>query len=217
MIKLFYIKKRVIFYPLFVILIFIICFILYYGYNLYLNNNFHVVIPGQIYRSAQPTPNDLNKYMKQYHIKSIINLRGQQIGSDWYDNEVSFAKMYHINHFNVALDAHKVPSLNTLHYLIYLIENAPRPLLFHCRAGADRTGLASALSIILNGNSSLDDLEEQASWQYAALSPTTIGYQVLKNYLDWLSENHKTNSKANFLVWDRSLKELKSYKGWFFT
>ncbi|WP_246868208.1 tyrosine-protein phosphatase [Piscirickettsia salmonis] len=88
--------------------------------------------------------------------------------------------MYHINHFNVALDAHKVPSLNTLHYLIYLIENAPRPLLFHCRAGADRTGLASALSIILNGNSSLDDLEDQASWQYAALSPTTIGYQVLK-------------------------------------
>ncbi|QGP54282.1 hypothetical protein PsalMR5_02397 [Piscirickettsia salmonis] len=35
------------------------------------------------------------------------------------------------------------------------------------------------MSIILNGNSSLDDLEEQASWQYAALSPTTIGYQVL--------------------------------------
>jgi len=49
------------------------------GYFLYMNvsSNFHTLTPGEAYRSAQPNIEDIENYTKEYGIRSILNLRGE--------------------------------------------------------------------------------------------------------------------------------------------
>ena len=92
----------------------------------------------------------------------------------------------------------------------------PKPLIFHCEGGADRTGMAAAISVILfEKNPTKWEIERQASWHYNAISPDTVGYQVLQNYFAWLAKNHYALSKAHFLQWVNSSVVMKPYHGWF--
>ena len=47
-------------------------------YNRNVLGNFREVLPGQVYRSAQPTPEQLRRWTSQYGLKSVLNLRGTQ-------------------------------------------------------------------------------------------------------------------------------------------
>ena len=61
---------------------------------LQLGGNFHTVVPGELYRSAQPTAAMIAEYQQNYGIKTIVNLRGENIGSGWYDAEVAEARSW---------------------------------------------------------------------------------------------------------------------------
>lgn len=116
----------------------------YYSY-LQLTNNFHTVIAGEVYRSSQPSPQAIAKFEKNYGIKTILNLRGEADKSSWYDGEVKQAKALNIGHIDFAMSAAKELTPEKAERLIAIMRDAPKPLLIHCKAGADRTGLASAL------------------------------------------------------------------------
>ena len=107
--------------------------------------NFHAITPGEAYRSAQLDSDELQHYIPKYNIKSIVNLRGNRAGLSWYQEELDICTQYDCRHFDLSIPADKSPSREQLKTLRHLFENAPRPILFHCKAGADRTGLAAAL------------------------------------------------------------------------
>ena len=46
------------------------------------------------------------------------------------------------------------------------MDNAPKPILFHCHSGADRTGLASMMYLLLHTNGALADAQKQISFRY---------------------------------------------------
>jgi protein tyrosine phosphatase (PTP) superfamily phosphohydrolase (DUF442 family) len=188
----------------------------YILFNL-LTGNFHTVIDQKVYRSAQISSSDLEYYVKKYNIKSIVNLRNDVKNRYSLRNEKLIAQKYHINYYNIQLASQQLPKLTDLKQLVNVLETAPTPILIHCKAGADRTGLASAISILLDDNRDIDDMEDQISWQYNVYSDTTIGYQTIKNYLDWLEVTKKENSRESFLIWLNSVTTLKAYSGWFFT
>ena len=114
--------------------------------------NFHVITPGEAYRSAQMDGDELKHYIRKYNIRSIINLRGKRTGSSWYQEELMVSKQFNCRHYDLAIPADKSPSVEQLKMLRHLFENAPRPLLLHCKAGADRAGLAAALwKVVVDG------------------------------------------------------------------
>lgn len=47
-----------------------------YLYAIQLLGNFHEVVAGQLYRSNQPSNEELVRYTKDHGIKTVINLRG---------------------------------------------------------------------------------------------------------------------------------------------
>jgi hypothetical protein len=99
---------------------------------------------------------------------------------------------------------------------VHVIQTAPKPMIFHCEGGADRTGMASAISVILfDKNPTKAQIERQASWHYNAISRFTVGYQVLRNYFAWLKLHHYQSSKTKFLEWLNSPVKMKPYNGWF--
>lgn len=198
-----------------VIAILLLLLVIRMGYY-YFSDNVHTVIHGQIYRSAQWNESGLSRYTKQFQLKTIINLRGAWPGNGWYQVESRFAASHHLHYYPIQFSAYSLPTKERLRELVQLLETAPKPLVFHCEGGADRTGMAAAISVILfDKHPTLDEIRRQASWHYNAISPKTVGYQVMRNYFAWLKAHHETSSKQHFLTWLNSPEKMKPYHGWF--
>ena len=113
--------------------------------GLQLVGNVHVVEDGALYRSAQLNENKLSEVISTYGIKSVINLRGENRGLWWYDDEMKVSEAHGVSHFNVRMTAIRDTDDATVTQLMETMRTAPRPMLIHCESGSDRTGLAAAL------------------------------------------------------------------------
>ncbi|ODN42355.1 hypothetical protein BGC07_04675 [Piscirickettsia litoralis] len=170
--------------------------------------NTHAVISHEIYRSAELSKKQFAAIIQQNHLKSIINLRGAQLNQTWYQNEIAISKHFDVKHYDLHLPPNGLPTLHQLKALITLIQDAPKPLLLHCRASADRTGLASAISLILFTHDSINTVLKQISWHYLVFAPDSIGKMVMPLYINWLNQHNKINSRKNFLHWIQQLQAL---------
>lgn len=108
-------------------------------------DNFHTVQKNKIYRSKQLTPKKLNFYIKKYDIKNVINLRGENPGKKWWEQEKEITQKNNTNFYNISLSAARLPNKENIIYLLKLYDKLNEPILIHCRGGADRTGMACAL------------------------------------------------------------------------
>lgn len=116
--------------------------------------NFHCITPGQAYRSAQMDKDELEYYIPKHNIRSILNLRGENSDEPWYAEEIDVCQKYNVAHYDLALSARKEPLKNDVEQLLSIFNNAPRPILIHCKAGADRSGLAGAMwKVAIDGQS----------------------------------------------------------------
>jgi protein tyrosine/serine phosphatase len=107
--------------------------------------NFHEVDPGKFYRSAQLSGEELDLAIRTYGIRTVINLRGENPGEKWYDDEVQVTNKDGVKLVSIGMSAKRLPNRKDLIALVEQFETAERPLLVHCQAGADRTGEASAI------------------------------------------------------------------------
>lgn len=110
-----------------------------------LSGNIHEVEKGLVYRSGQLSRARLDKLIKAKNLKTIVNLRGENHGSKWYQQELAAAQASGVTFVDLALSAHNAPSSDKIKSLLDIFANAQRPLLFHCGAGADRAGLVAAM------------------------------------------------------------------------
>lgn len=117
----------------------------YYVYARYFMGNFGVVRPGQVYRSAQPAPWQLDRWTRQHGLRTVVNLRGPSSKRTDYVEESNLTRRLGVTLIDHEMASGRLPSAGELRGLIRVLETAERPMLIHCRDGADRTGLASTL------------------------------------------------------------------------
>lgn len=140
----------------------------FYAHMLW-TTNFHPVIAGELYRSSQPSAATIAALQKQYGIKTIINLRGDNSGRHWYDKEIAEAKELNINHIDFRMSSNRELTQEQAAQLVEIMRDAPKPILIHCQAGADRTGLASALYLAAIAKANETTAENQMSIYYGHL------------------------------------------------
>ncbi len=133
---------------------------------LHLSGNFHEVLPGELYRSAQMTGADIVKVRASHGVRSILNLRGAAPEDAWYREEIAASADLRIVHVDFAMSAGAGLSQQKVEELIALMAAMPKPILIHCRHGSDRTGLAVALYLAAISGADEERAEGQLSLWY---------------------------------------------------
>jgi hypothetical protein len=164
--------------------------------------NFGVVDASRVFRSAQPTT-QLDRWIQEYHIKSILNLRGGTMADWWYDAEVRAAQTDGVSFYDLPLSATRRPLRRELFYLIDVLEHCRYPLLIHCKSGADRTGLATALYLVMQKGEPPEKAESAFSLQFGhiPLFGTEHLHEPLHEYADWLKTQNLAHTPERFRTW----------------
>jgi undecaprenyl-diphosphatase len=182
-------------------IILIIVFAILFAGRVLTKNNFHELIPGEIYRSAQLSAGTLEDVVEKHDIKTVVSLRRPRPDKDWYQNEKQKAGELGIGHHDIAMDLTFSPRIDHLRKLRDLIREAPKPMLVHCRAGADRTGLAAIMAKLLDGSSSLEEARAQVDWKYHVVRDDSMGIPFFDRYVAWLDSADQDHDTARFNHW----------------
>lgn len=174
-----------------------------YLYHVFLGSNFHEVVPGRVYRCAQLSPADLEATVKRHAIRTVVNLRGCCPDQDWYLDECRAVTRLNVSLEDICLSAGRYPSIHELRQLVDVLDHADYPLLLHCKQGADRTGLVSALVVLLETDGTLAD----ARWEMSACNGhLALGRPAnLDTFLDlyerWLAERDQFHCGPALRTW----------------
>lgn len=114
--------------------------------------NWAVVAPGRLYRSNHPLPWQLAAAARRHGLRSVINLRGHRAtcGADALAR--AEAARLGLRQVDAPFESRGAPHRVRVLRLAGLLADLPEPILMHCKSGADRTGLAAGIWLLLHGH-----------------------------------------------------------------
>ena len=179
-------------------------------------NNFHKVSDG-VYRANQPSPSHF-KYYKKLGIRSVLSLRGRA-NQSYALFEEDCCKKLDLNLVYTPISSGSAPAPELLINIINVMRELPKPFVLHCKSGADRAGLVSALYLIVEKKRSVHEAKQQLSFKYLHLDFTKTGildyiFGVFSerleigniDFLDWL------NNEYNAEILNSSFKSRVDWK-----
>lgn len=175
--------------------------------NLIFRGNLHEVVPGRFYRAGEVDSQKLAELIKEYGIKSVVDLRANEFEVDQYGvrekdaAQANGAKYYHVPF--VGSDARQRGQVEEL---ISLYDRVETPVMIHCSSGTHRTGVASAIWLLTRENASIEDALAQLSIRY--------GYFYYERRLKSLIQGHQT---IDALIWryaDAERQSDVSFREW---
>ncbi len=179
----------------------------YYWY-VHMHYRFEAIVPGKVYKSALIDPDDLEKFLLEHHIRTVIDLLdpgvqdrlnpAKQAHIDAEDaairkiNETHGTQIRHVN-----IPSGQVPTKKTLtKFFQVLDDNASYPVLIHCYHGTGRAAIYSALYRI-----------EYEGWDNDAARMKTRALPVLVESPLYKSSFAAGHSKGDFLIHYRPRRE----------
>ncbi|HVK14649.1 MAG TPA: tyrosine-protein phosphatase [Gemmataceae bacterium] len=164
--------------------------------------NAHTVVPGRLYRTAQLTPDRLAKHVERHGIKTVVNLRGRPF-ADWYGHECRATQALGISQEDVVTSAHRLPSAMELRRLVEVFDRSEHPVMIHCQQGADRTGLAAALYVLLYTDADYETARRQCSPRYGhfAFDRAAAMDEFFDLYEAWLATTNQAHTPAAARRW----------------
>ena len=188
-------------------------------------NNFYHVSDG-VYRANQPSPSHLKSY-KKLGIRSVLSLRGRANQSyDLFEDD--YCKKLNLNLVYSPISSSSAPSSEKLINIINVMHELPKPFVLHCKSGADRAGLASAIYLIVEKKLPVLEAKKQLSFKYLHLDFTKTGIldyifdvflERLKisniDFLDWIKHEYDANilnsSFKSRIEWKRTASDLMEF------
>jgi protein tyrosine/serine phosphatase len=131
-----------------------------------LGDNEHVVVPGKLFRSAQLSTSELDRMIAEHHIQSVVSLRKADPPAPELVREQEHLDRLGITRDNVPMSPQKLPRPDALASLLARFDAGPYPMIVHCEEGADRTGLAMVIWLVVyEGRSVADARAQELSWR----------------------------------------------------
>ncbi len=172
-------------------------------------DNLAEVIPGKLWRCNHPTPARLARLKRRLGLVTLINLRGhRKCGSDALSRDA--AARLGLVHIDMAFESRGAPHRDRILRFAGIYETLQTPALMHCKSGADRAGLASALAIMFEGGTTAEALKH-LSLRFGHFSRSKTGildaFFILFarqaegriGFLDWVKTEYDENGlRASF-------------------
>ncbi len=164
--------------------------------------NWGTVVPGRLYRSNHPTPWQLRLAARRHGLRTVINLRGERpgCGSDLLGREA--ADWLGLTHVDAPFESRGAPHKDRVLRLAGIFQGMEEPALLHCKSGADRTGLAAGIWLLLQGRP-VEDALAQLSLRYGHIRQGKTGIldafflayaEAVRDrprpFLDWVREDY---------------------------
>ena len=157
--------------------------------------NRHKVSDG-VWRSSQPAPHQIRQ-IARLGVRTIVNLRGERdCGS--FRLQQQACRSHGITIEELVVKSRAVPTAAQVHEAKALFDRIEYPMLLHCKSGADRAGLASALYLILKQGDSVESALDQLHARFGHFKQADTG--VLDYMFErYLADNAKT--PMPFMQW----------------
>jgi len=188
-------------------------------------NNFYEISDG-VYRANQPSPSHLKSY-KRLGVRSVLSLRGRA-NQSYALFEEDYCKKLDLNLVYTPISSSSAPLAKDLINIIDVMRDLPKPFVLHCKSGADRAGLVSALYLLAEKKQTVDEAKKQLSFKYLHLDFTKTGildyiFDVFSarlkieeiDFIDWLKKEYNSdilNSSFKTRVeWKKTAVDLMEF------
>lgn len=158
-------------------------------------HNFAEIAPG-IYRSNHPNHERFEAY-RDLGVETVLNLRGKSHHSPYYF-EVESCERLGMRLIDIPLSARNIPTRETLLKVMEVLEALDAPTLMHCKSGADRTGLVSAIYFLHILNKPVEEAQKMLSLRFVHLNFTKTG---ILDYVIDMYARRVARSPISFKKW----------------
>lgn len=176
--------------------------------------NLAEIAPG-VWRANQPSPARFVDYKHRLGLKSVLNLRGTP-DQGFYLFEREACRILDLKLHDIAFSARRAPPKAQLIKLMDMLPELQKPVLIHCKSGADRTGLVSAVYLMEMEGKSLEEAKKQLSFRFLHLKRTHTGImdEILelygaeargRSFRQWVEEDYDP---------DRTTEAFALRRGW---
>jgi len=148
------------------------------------------------WRSAQPAPHHVAR-LKRLGIKTILNLRGEELGSS-YKLEEAACRKHGIELVSYRMRSRAAPTVEEVLGAREVLDRIAYPVLIHCKSGADRAGLMTALYLHFHKGLPISEAKAALSLKYGHFKQSDTG--VLDAFLDSYLAASTTDAKS-FVAW----------------
>lgn len=160
--------------------------------------NFHKVAPG-VYRSNHPNRRHLG-LMKAMGINTVINLRGSAANAP-YLIEREDCQALGLTLHDCNLVARSATPKDDILTLIDTMRIADRPFVLHCKSGADRSGFAAAIYLMVFENEPVSKARRMLAPRFLHFKWTSTG--VLDHILAAFADRQE-KGEISFEDWVRN-------------
>ena len=182
--------------------------------------NLHQISP-EMWRSNQPNPRQVAAHAAERGIRTIINLRGEST-KGYYLLEKEACEAHGIRLVDFQVFSRDTPKPDVIEAARDLFETIEYPALMHCKSGADRAGLMSALYMIFRRGQPVAKAAQQLSGRYLHVKSGKTGMldaffeaylketaDTGKSFMDWVQEDYDpAKVKTEFLERSRGRFDL---------
>lgn len=159
-------------------------------------------ISDEMWRSNQPSPEQIEAHVRERGIRTILNLRGEST-KGYYLLEKEACEQLGIDLIDFRVFSRDTPTREVIFEARDLFNSIAYPALMHCKSGADRAGLMSTLYKLLREDRPIEEATEQLSLKYLHVRHGKTGmldhvfetYRQFnaatpKPFLDWVAEDY---------------------------
>ncbi|WP_420391329.1 fused DSP-PTPase phosphatase/NAD kinase-like protein [Acuticoccus sp.] len=166
-------------------------------------------VTDRLWRSAQPSPGDI-AWAARAGIATVLSVRAEGFGGDPLEREA--CRRQGLAFERLVLQSRAAPTREALTVAIALMPRLATPVLVHCKSGADRAGLATALWLIVVEGRTVAEAKRQLALRYGHVRRARTG--ILDAFLDDYAATGEARGIA-FADWVRTVYDRQALKARF--
>ncbi|MGM0542215.1 MAG: fused DSP-PTPase phosphatase/NAD kinase-like protein [Pseudomonadota bacterium] len=160
-----------------------------------------------VFRSNHPSAAFLAKLQKKRGLKTVISMRKANRSGSYLLEKEACDKLG-ITLINHPMSSRKLPKPHMVLEAKRLLESVERPVLIHCKSGADRAGLMSVFYMHFIEQQPLEQAVKQLSIKYGHFRWADTG--KLDFFFDAFFAYQKQHPQIEFLDWVTNIYDRES-------